>query len=320
VLLCFGYELVLVVGLHRPTTITLDTLLQGNLLMGYANRWTPRSYTRRVGEKLAPALRVYLTGRVCVECDDELVDERDLPRRQGRLAFAFLSVERSRAVPLGELAEILWPSERPAAWEQAVRALMSKIRSSLSRVIPAGHELIANAFGCYQLQLPPAAWVDLEAAVDSLHQAEGALHRGDPAAAYGWAVVASTISRRPFLAGDDSPWVLCKREEIQAVLLRAIDCVIDACAANGELRLALKNAKEAITFAPFRETGYQRLMRLHQVCGNRAEALLVYDQCAQLLKAELGIGPTAETEAIRSQVLSSAMITGSRNEAQRTPI
>lgn len=260
-------------------------------------------YAPPLGETLAPALRIYLTGQICIEWGTRLVTERQLPRRQGRLAFGFLAAERSHPVSLEDLADVLWPATRPDAWESALRALISKLRAVLGRVGAGPQLCIENAFGCYQLQLPPNAWVDLEAARWNLHQAEGALQRGDPATAYAPAVIASTIARRPFLAGETVEWVLRQRDEIRGILVRAVDCVIEACSWSGDNRLALKNAAEAVSLEPFREAGYQKLMRLHAVVGNPAEALRVYSRCREILAAELGILPSPETELVRRQIL-----------------
>ena len=48
-------------------------------------------------------LRVYLTSRVRLEDGEVLVDERDLPGRQGRLILAYLVAERARRVSRDEL-------------------------------------------------------------------------------------------------------------------------------------------------------------------------------------------------------------------------
>jgi DNA-binding SARP family transcriptional activator len=65
----------------------------------------------------------------------------------------------------------------------------------------------------------------------------------------------------------------------------------------------LKNAAEAVTLEPFREAAYQKLMRLHAVVGNPAEALRVYARCREILAAELGVRPSPETELVRRQIL-----------------
>jgi len=54
---------------------------------------------------------------------------------------------------------------------------------------------------------------------------------------------------------------------------------------------------------PFRETGWQLLMRAHTAGGNTAEALRAYDRCRQLIASELGVGPSPETQAVHAQVL-----------------
>lgn len=81
-------------------------------------------------------------------------------------------------------------------------ATVSKLRTALGRVGVCRAEVIASVFGCYQLRLPPEAWVDVEAAASALHEAEGALLAGDPTGAYGGALIAVTILRRPFLPGE----------------------------------------------------------------------------------------------------------------------
>jgi DNA-binding SARP family transcriptional activator len=64
-------------------------------------------------------------------------------------------------------------------------------------------------------------------------------------------------------------------------------------------------AEEAVAAEPFRETGYRRLMQLLRDQGNRAEALRVYERCRRLLRDELGVSPSSETEALYMALLKS---------------
>jgi DNA-binding SARP family transcriptional activator len=106
---------------------------------------------------LAPdRLRIYLTGKVCLEYGHRSADERQLPARQGRLAFAYLVCERFRPVTRDELGDAIWPDALPPAWETALSALVSKLRHLLQRLeLPAAAASITSRSGRYQLQLPP---------------------------------------------------------------------------------------------------------------------------------------------------------------------
>ena len=221
-------------------------------------------------------------------------------RRQGRLAFAFLAIERGSVVTRDELVEVLWPSAPPPAWEAALNALISKLRRALNPVSTG----IETAVGCYRLRLPDGSWVDLEEAARALHEAEGLLRANRPQDAYMDAVIASSILRRPFLPGEDGDWAERQRRSLSESRLRALDCVVQVMAWHREFELAVKNAEEAVALDPIRESGYQRLMRIYAASGNRPAALLAFERCRRVLAEELGIQPSTETTAVRESVLS----------------
>jgi DNA-binding SARP family transcriptional activator len=105
------------------------------------------------------------------------------------------------------------------------------------------------------------------------------------------------------LEGYDEPWIQARRLELHAQRVRALDCLVDVLSWNGELTLALTHAHEAVELEPYRERGYQRLMRLHAQLGDRAEALLVFEKCRRLLAEELGVDPSPETVAVHEELL-----------------
>lgn len=248
-------------------------------------------------------LRVYLAGELQVESGEHLVREADLPARQGRLAFALLVMQRDHPVSREELADVLWPDRLPKAWGVSLSAIISKLRAILGTAGLDRDGSIVSALGCYQLRLPKDAWVDLEVAASSLHEAEGRVAAGRADDAYGFALVALMILRRPFLTGATGPWVDARREVLRAELVRALECMIECLIATEELALAVRNAEELVTMEPFRESGYRQLMRLHASRGDRAEALRVYETCRARLSDELGVGPSGETEALQLELL-----------------
>jgi DNA-binding SARP family transcriptional activator len=247
-------------------------------------------------------LRIYLSGEVQAERDGRLLRESKLGGPQGRFVLAYLVSERKRAVTQAELAEALWPESLPPSWTVALSAIISRLRSSLATLGLVRSHIIGNAFGCYQFSAPADTWVDLEAAFAGVDAAEGFVATGNPQAAYGPSLIATTILRRPFLAGEYGPWAESRRVALAAALVRALDTRVEALAANGEVELALAHAREAVRMEPYRESGYRRLMRMQARNGDRGEAIRSYMECKRLLESELGVGPSEDTEALFREI------------------
>jgi DNA-binding SARP family transcriptional activator len=191
----------------------------------------------------------------------------------------------------------------PASWTTALAAIVSRLRAQLAGLGLPRSRVIAAAFGCYQLNPPDDVWVDVEAALDAVHIAEGAIAAGDRQAAYGPSLIATTILRRPFLAGETAPWAEDRRTILSDALVRALDTRVEALAANGESELAIVHAREVVRLEPYRESGYRRLMRLRAGNGDRAEAVRVYRECEKRLRDELGVSPSEETEALFRELM-----------------
>lgn len=248
--------------------------------------------------------RIYLTGSIAIENGEHLIRERQFPGRQGRIAFVFLAVNRHRSIHRDELLGAIWPDEAPAQTDSGLDAILSKLRGTLRSggFSPADAGVTVNAKSI-TLQLPGTAWLDLEAAANALDEAEGALRRSDLAAAWSMANVAVVISRRPFLADVEAPWIESQRTALRAIQMRALQCLANVSLNNAEPLLAVQHAREMIELEPFRESAYQLLMKMHAAAGDRAEALRVFATCRELLREELGVSPSPQTEAVYLEIL-----------------
>lgn len=250
-----------------------------------------------MGETLAPAgTRIQLCGRLVVRIDGRRVDG-DLPGRQGRLAFAFLAINRNRQVSRDALVDALWPDGRPALVDAAVNALVSKLRKAIE---PGGVE------GRSELRLVlPNAWLDVEAALEGIHRAEAAVARGAWAEVWGPGRVALHIVRRGFFHGESAPWVREQRATLDDVERRALEAIAESSLELGpaEHDSALRSGRDLVRLAPFRESGYRLLMRALAADGNVAEALGVYEKLRVTLRDELGAAPSPETQALHRELL-----------------
>jgi DNA-binding SARP family transcriptional activator len=237
--------------------------------------------------RLCGALGVELSGREAI-----------LPGRQGRLAFAYMVVNRRRAVGRDELIELLWPERLPADPGEALSALLSRMRRAVGAEVLTGRREL-------ELVLPAAAWVDLEVALDSAERADAALAAGDLEGAWGAAGACVEIAAGGFLAGDDAPWAHDRRHDVNELRLRALEAIAAAGVGLGGGRLAEaeRAAREAIEGAPFRESGHRLLMAALAGRGNVAEALRAYECLRVLLRDELGTAPGADVQALHHRLL-----------------
>jgi DNA-binding SARP family transcriptional activator len=247
-------------------------------------------------------MRIYLTGRIAVEHAGTVVfDERNLPGRQGRLAFARLATSLHRTVPRAELIDVLWGNSPPREVDVTLNAVLSRLRALLRKGAPdAGIEVQHGSIG---LRVPADVWLDIEAAAGAVDLAEGAERRGDLKSAWGYANVASVIARRPFLPADEAPWIEGHRQRLLSILIRGLHCLSSVSAGSGELLIATQYADQIIEIEPCREAAYQHAMRLHVRMGNAAEALRAFAKCRARLRDELGANPSPEMDRLHLSIL-----------------
>ena len=225
-----------------------------------------------------------------------------LADRRSRLALAVLVLERHRPVSRHELAEIVWPEGPPPTWESALRTVVSRVRTFLSGAgIPA--DALFSRAGCYELRLPPDVEVDVEVRTAQVRAAEDALRRDDAVRALDLLGSAADVLARPLLPGVDTPWADRRRDEIRALLVRALEAEAQARVRCGEPARAVEALERALDLEPLHESAHRALMAAQAAAGNRGEALRAYERCRRLLVDEVGVDPAPATEALYLSIL-----------------
>ena len=221
--------------------------------------------------------------------------------RQLRVLFILLALDAGRVVPVGSLAEQLWPDEPPGHPGNALQTLVSRLRAELRRAGLA--EVIESHPAGYRLAVPPDA-VDATAFEALADQGRRALADGDAeTAARVLRAALQTWRGQPLAdaAGTSAAEVAAARltELRTSVLADRIEADLalgGGASLVGELR-ALLSAD------PLAERPRALLMRALYAAGRQAEALAVYHEARELLAGRLGVDPSAQLEQVYLRIL-----------------
>lgn len=182
------------------------------------------------------------------------------------------------AAPRARLAASLWPTLDDAAARRNLRRELARLREAgVPGLVDVADDRIA---------LHPEVAVDLAAL-------EAALQAGDSAAALAvWQgeLADGLAAGEP---GFDS-WLDTERSRVHGLWRRALQ----AEAERAEPTLALLHWQALLADDPLQEQHHQAVITLHLAAGRREEALAQYQRCRTLLRAELGLAPSARTEAL----------------------
>jgi DNA-binding SARP family transcriptional activator len=241
---------------------------------------------------------IQLCGHLVVELHGDRI-ERRLPSRQGRALFAYLVLERPRAVGRDELIEAIWGGAAAKDHSASLTVLLSKLRAAVGSDVLTGR-------GNVRLILPNDARVDVEQALAAVHRAESAVVQREWARAWSAALCAQYVAARPLLPGQDElPWLDAWRRRLGDTYERALEAYAAACLGLGgtELAGAERAARRLLEHNPLRETGYRLLMQALAARGNVPEALRVYERARTVLRDELGIPPGPATISLHQDLL-----------------
>jgi DNA-binding SARP family transcriptional activator len=243
--------------------------------------------------------RIQLCGRFVVVIDGARMEEA-LPGRRGRALFAYLVLNRGRALLREELLMAGWGEDASADARSALSVLLSKLRHGVGGDHLRGRTEV-------ELLLPPETFVDVEAALEGAHRAESCIAEERWAQAWGPAGIAYHVASRPFLPGLEAPWIDGWRRRLDDVRLRGLESFAAAGLGLGgpALSQAEDRARMLTELAPYRETGHRILIESLARRGNVAEALRAYERLRVLLRAELGVAPSPTLQAVHRRLLQS---------------
>ena len=257
-------------------------------------------------------LRVQLLGTFAV-----LLDGTPLTRFRSskvRALLAYLAMESGRPHRREALATLLW-GEYPQ--RDALRSLsqaLTNLRSLLAPLAQAGASAGPLLSITHQsVQLHPdweRVWVDAHA-FDSLLAAADPRHPSalKPPDVADLLAEAVALYRGPFLAGlslPDSPqfeeWAILHREQRHQATMMALEHLVSHYLAAGRTEMVQHYAHRQLGLEAWSESGHQALMIALALQGQRGAALQQYEACRRVLAEELGVEPSAHTEALARQI------------------
>ncbi|HVO87751.1 MAG TPA: bacterial transcriptional activator domain-containing protein, partial [Casimicrobiaceae bacterium] len=246
---------------------------------------------REAGPKWPWPLKIETLGRLTIACGGAPVREQGKAQRRPRDLLKVLIACGGRDVNKERLADLLWADADSDAAGAALDMAISRLRKLLA--VP---EAITIEDGKVGLD-PMCVWVDVWALDQTVDDLQNELHgaRADHVvAALGNRLLA--LYRGPFLESEPAQqWLLPARDRWRNRFLRSLS---DA-GGHWETRQRWSDAaalyERGITLA---EDLYRRLMRCRLAQARPADAASVYRRCRHNLSVQLGIRPSAATEAL----------------------
>ncbi len=253
----------------------------------------------------AAHLSLFLLGSPRIELDGKAIT---VDTRKAIALLAYLAITR-QPHSRDALAALLWPDYDQSHAYAALRRTLSVLNKAINGIgleieretIGLADDIVSIDVNDFQQHLVNCHAHDHPATdvcarcLEPLSQA-AALYRGDFLAGF---------SLRDSADFDD--WQFFQAESLRRDFLSVLDRLVRLHSDRGEFDAAIDRARRYLSIDPLHEPAQRALMRLYAQTGQRPAALRQYEECARILKAELGVDPLAETvqlwQAIRDNRL-----------------
>lgn len=242
-------------------------------------------------------MHLKLLGGFALTYGDRPVTEIASSRSQALLAYLLL--HRQTAQSRQRIAFDLWPESTDAQ----ARTNLRKELSYLRRDLPESDRFLLIETKTLQWSLAVRFTLDVLEFEESLKAAAKTTDLD---------LVRSLLERAwQLYRGDLFPtcedeWIVPERERLAQMRVSALERLIDVLQAQQDYRTAIGYARELLKIDPLNEATYASLMQLHDLNGDRANALQVYHQCMTALREELGVDPSLTTRHLYQRILDEA--------------
>jgi DNA-binding SARP family transcriptional activator/tetratricopeptide (TPR) repeat protein len=243
----------------------------------------------------ADPLAIRLCGALRVSRGNSDVD-LSKTARQGRLALAYLVLNRDRAVTREELMEHIWADPDPQRVAGSLTQTLSRLRKALGREtlerLPSGAVRLRGPLG-----------VDIEDAQTTLREARDACRVGAWESVWQTSKQVLAETGGEVLAGDDAEWLEPVRRHVTDLRVEALELHATAALRMGAPGDAEEAARSAIETAETRESAWALLIEAQAARGDVALATETFHDFRARLREVYGLTPSRELIDLHSRVV-----------------
>ena len=258
----------------------------------------PDSVEATVTQRSSPILHIQVLNRFNLTYQGELLQGLSNERSQSLLAYLILHqrVPQSRQ----RIAALFYPD----ASDSQARTALRKDLFNLRQALPESGQFLETDARTIQWNEDADFSLDVANFESALNRAEQLSESdADRTAKQHHLQEAIAHYQGRLLPSFDQEWVMQERERLHQRYLNALDELISLLEQTQHVRLAIRYAQQLLQEDPLRELTYQTLMRLYGDHGDRATAIQIYHQCMTILRDELGINPSSETQHLYQTLL-----------------
>jgi predicted ATPase/DNA-binding SARP family transcriptional activator len=226
--------------------------------------------------------------------------------RKTACLLAYLALHMDRVHPRETLVDLFWPEAEIDSGRHNLRLALSSLRHQFEPPgVPSGAILISDR-SIVKLN-PAAVLTDVQEFNASITKAQSS-RDGE--------TIAPLMRAVELYAGDLLPgfyedWIFPEQSALREQFCAAHDRLTVALADQGEMDLAIANARRGVAIDPLREEAHARLIELLVAAGRPKDAREQLMALERILRDELGESPTPETRGLLE------VTQGARARAQR---
>jgi ATP/maltotriose-dependent transcriptional regulator MalT len=242
-----------------------------------------------VETKPEPSLIIHGLGQPWVELDGERVQWATVQSRD----LFFCLLQHEQGLRKEELGEIFWPEHTPVKLDNIFRSTVYRLRRALYR------DSVVFEDGVYRFNRDSDYRYDVETFEQFLNEA-GLGSREEPKLIE----EAIALYEDDYLEGIYGEWCELERERLRGRYMTAQQALARLYTDRRNLTRAVEMYQQILAQDPFREAAHRGLMQCYYRQGDRAAAIRQYQVCAEVLREELGLSPSPETEALYVEIIS----------------
>ncbi|HUF36914.1 MAG TPA: BTAD domain-containing putative transcriptional regulator [Anaerolineales bacterium] len=295
----------------RPTLLAVpdERILTPLLVLARSEGWEARYAEELLGVldlpevSLHPGYRldVVTLGSFQTRLGDRPVPPGAWVRAAARQLWQLLLTHYDAPLDREQILEYLWPGAELEAAQRNFKVALNSLYKALEPDRPPGVDsaYVLREGTVYALRPGADLRLDARDFIRAVTAAEG--HAGGPAVPHADAVPllesALALYQGEYLPeARYEPWAARRREQLAGLFLRTADKLCSLYLEEDRPDDAAAVAHRMLAEDPCWERAYQHLMRAHVRLGDHGQAARVYHRCVEILRDEMDVAPSDETE------------------------